>query len=130
MKNIVVLEKKELEILKGGETIRLMLPNGESIELGLDGAKRRKYDPSVHSESAWNGNGSGLSERIMDAFRNRLDAGWHKSGELAKLLDAPTVSEFMRFLAERGRLIKKDNGKNPNGTPAYLYKLSKKGAQV
>ena len=130
MKNIVVLEKKELEILKGGETIRLMLPNGESIELGLDGAKRRKYDPSVHSESAWNGNGSGLSERIMDAFRNKLDAGWHKSGELAKLLGEPAVYSSINGLAKAGKLMAKENGKNTNGTPAYLYKLSKKGAQV
>ena len=122
MKNIVVLEKKELEILKGGETIRLMLPNGESIELGLDGPKKRgPRGPYAKTQEADQPNGRAKFTKtiqIIDWF-NR------KGNEWASAADLFPTAPFMFF--KRGLLERKLSGKQVTGRDTYLYRLNKKG---
>lgn len=119
MRQIMVLEKSDIQSLKSGETLTIRLSNGQTMDFTLEDRKAKK--------------------QVEESNGNKKPFGW-KTKEILRILQKSQepitarditsqipdstlggITTILKRLAKRHKEIKVSSSKNKNGTVSKTY---------
>lgn len=115
-----------MNVLKSGDTLTLTLPSGETIQLGLDGGRKRisREEPLVKIGDMTRT----LKERVLKYFQEH-PRDWVKSKEIRDAVNDGSWDGMSNalFMLKRDKNLETRSAGNKFGKVFFEYHLAKKG---